>query len=128
MADLAGNVNTACDDGVENQGEEPTVLDSEAFEELSDRAEQDAAGKPPSVAAENSWSAPIFSLARKASETISHGMSYAAAPRKLSHGSSASSSNEKEFENDTSGSSKILPGRLQLYEPIKTLSKKFTLK
>ncbi|XP_004073432.2 RUN and FYVE domain-containing protein 1 [Oryzias latipes] len=110
MADLAGNVNTACDDGVENQGEEPTVLDSEAFEELSDRAEQDAAGKSPSVAAENSWSAPIFSLARKASETISHGMSYAAAPRKLSHGSSASSSNEKESENDTSGSSKkILP-------------------
>uniref|UniRef100_A0A3P9IX61 RUN and FYVE domain containing 1 n=1 Tax=Oryzias latipes TaxID=8090 RepID=A0A3P9IX61_ORYLA len=89
MADLAGNVNTACDDGVENQGEEPTVLDSEAFEELSDRPEQDAAGKSPSVAAENSWSAPIFSLARKASETISHGMSYAAAPRKLSHGSSA---------------------------------------
>uniref|UniRef100_A0A8C7YQE2 RUN and FYVE domain containing 1 n=1 Tax=Oryzias sinensis TaxID=183150 RepID=A0A8C7YQE2_9TELE len=109
MADLAGNVNTACDDAVENQGEEPTVLDSEAFEELSDRAEQDAAGISPSVAAENSWSAPIFSLARKASETISHGMSYAAAPRKLSHGSSASSSNEKESENDTSGSSKILP-------------------
>lgn len=121
MADLAENVNTACDDGVEKQEEEPTVLDSEEFEELSDRVEQDAAGKASPVAAENSWSAPIFSLARKASETISHGMSYAA-PRKLSHGSSASSFNEKESENDTSGSSKILPGRLQLvYVAFKTL-------
>lgn len=112
MADEAGEVNTAVEDREETQRQhEPEVLQPAADGEPDgqDWAEKPA---PAAVAAETGWSAPILSLARKATETISSGMSYAAAPRKPSVGSAASSPTEKEPENDLNSTSKKLPGRV----------------
>lgn len=114
MADEAGEVNTAVEDGEEKQPlHEPEGLSGAAADDESggsdgqDRTERSA----PAVTAENSWSAPIVSLARKATETISSGVSYVAAPRNPSHGSVASSPTEREAENDLNNTPKKLPGR-----------------
>ncbi|XP_038555409.1 RUN and FYVE domain-containing protein 1 isoform X2 [Micropterus salmoides] len=112
MADEAGEVNTAVEDGEEKQPlHEPEGLSGAAADDESggsdgqDRTERSA----PAVTAENSWSAPIVSLARKATETISSGVSYVAAPRNPSHGSVASSPTEREAENDLNNTPKKLP-------------------
>ncbi len=72
----------------------------------------DHAEKSAPAAAENSWSAPLLSLARKATETISSGMSYAAAPRNPSQGSAPSSPTEQEPEKDFNNTPRKLPGGL----------------
>ncbi|XP_028271492.1 RUN and FYVE domain-containing protein 1 [Parambassis ranga] len=110
MADEAGEVNTVTEECIEKQEQdEPEVSEPATDGEPDSRDGQACAEKPSPVAAENSWSAPILSLARKATETISSGMSYAAAPRKLSQGSAASSSTEKELENDLNSTANKLP-------------------
>lgn len=113
MADEAGETNTAVEDGEAKQAEEPEVLGDATVSEASG----DGRGQKEKPVAESSWSAPILSLARKATETISSGVSYGAALRHPSTGSTASSPTEKEPENDSSSNSsasKILPGRLRL--------------
>ncbi|XP_008291426.1 RUN and FYVE domain-containing protein 1 isoform X2 [Stegastes partitus] len=110
MADEAGEVNTAVE-GLEEkqQQDEPEVLGpaTDGEPEGSDRQDSTETEAPAAAAAaESSWSAPILSLARKATETISSGMSYAAAPRKTS---TASTPTEKEPENDLNSTSKKLP-------------------
>ena len=119
MADEAGEVNTAAEDGeAKQQLDEPEV--SEAAPDGGGcgggSEEQEAAAAAvqpaPAAATESSWSAPILSLARKATETISSGVSYAAAPRNPSQGSAASSPVEKESGNELNNTSKMLPGRL----------------
>lgn len=114
MDDEAGEVNTVVEDGeAGEQRDEPEVSKAETDGEFGgsdglDRNEKST----PAAAAENSWSAPLLSLARKATETISSGVSYAAAPRNPSQGSAASSPTEREPENDLNNTSKKLPGRL----------------
>ncbi|CAN9514834.1 unnamed protein product [Ophioblennius macclurei] len=104
MADEAGEVNTAVEDREEKEEEDEAEASGAAEEGEPDEPER----SEPSGAAP-SWSAPILSLARKATETISSGMSYAAAPRKASQGSAVSSPTDKEPDNDLNSTSKILP-------------------
>lgn len=105
MADETLEVNTAVEDLVVKQQVDEAEVSGPATHSESDgrNNEWDSAEKS-SPAAENSWSAPILSLARKATETISSGMSYAAAPRKASQGS------EQEPENDLNNSPKKFAG------------------
>uniref|UniRef100_A0A7N8XPW6 RUN and FYVE domain containing 1 n=1 Tax=Mastacembelus armatus TaxID=205130 RepID=A0A7N8XPW6_9TELE len=86
MADEAGEVNTAVGDGEAKQ-QLPKVSGAATDGESGDSVGGGRTEKSAPTAAENSWSAPIVSLARKATETISSGVSYAAAQRKPSQGS-----------------------------------------
>lgn len=117
MADEAGEVNTAVTERDEKQEQdEPKVLRPATNGEPDGGSEQDwTERQAPQVAEENSWSAPLLSLARKATETISSGISYAAIQRKPSQGSAASSPTENEAESDLSNSAKKLPGRLWFF-------------
>lgn len=113
MADEAGEVNTAVGDGeAKPQLSEPEVSGDVARGESDNSDGHGRAEKATPAAAESIWSAPILSLARKATETISSGVSYAAAPRNLSHGSAVSSPTEAEHDNCISQTSKKLPGGL----------------
>ncbi|KAI4818760.1 hypothetical protein KUCAC02_004061 [Chaenocephalus aceratus] len=104
MADEAGEVNTAVEDGeAEQQLHEPEVSEAAPDLESGGSEEPERPEKASPVAAESSWSAPILSLARKATETISSGVSYAAAPR---NPSAASARTERESENDLNNTSK----------------------
>uniref|UniRef100_A0A8C9Y9X6 RUN and FYVE domain containing 1 n=2 Tax=Sander lucioperca TaxID=283035 RepID=A0A8C9Y9X6_SANLU len=79
MADEAGEVNTAVEDGeAKQQLDEPEVSETAPDCESGGSDRQERTEKPAPAAAESSWSAPILSLARKATETISSGVSYAA--------------------------------------------------
>uniref|UniRef100_A0AAX7T1U5 RUN and FYVE domain containing 1 n=1 Tax=Astatotilapia calliptera TaxID=8154 RepID=A0AAX7T1U5_ASTCA len=111
MADEAGEVNTAVTERDEKQEQdEPKVLRPATNGEPDGGSEQDWTERQASqVAEENSWSAPLLSLARKATETISSGISYAAIQRKPSQGYAASSPTENEAESDLSNSAKKLP-------------------
>uniref|UniRef100_A0A3Q0RMK1 RUN and FYVE domain containing 1 n=1 Tax=Amphilophus citrinellus TaxID=61819 RepID=A0A3Q0RMK1_AMPCI len=93
MADEAGEVNTAVTDGEEKQEQDDAKVSEPATNGEPDGSSgQDwTETSAPAVAEENRWSAPLLSLARKATETISSGMSYAAVPRKSSLGSTANS-------------------------------------
>lgn len=114
MAEEAGEVNTAVEDGGAAQPrDEHEFSNAESNGELGgsnglERKEKSA----PAAAAEYSWSAPLLSLARKATETISGGVSYAAAPTNPSQGSGASSPTERDSENELNSTSKKLPGRI----------------
>lgn len=115
MADEAGEVNTAVEDGeAQQEPNEPEVSEAATDGEFSGSDGADRTEKSAPAAAENSWSAPLLSLARKATETISSGVSYAAAQRNPSQGSAASSPTEREPENDLNSTAKKLPGRLRL--------------
>ncbi|XP_015232772.1 PREDICTED: RUN and FYVE domain-containing protein 1-like [Cyprinodon variegatus] len=110
MADQTLEVNTAVKDHVEKtEHEEPEVSSLPTNEEPCDRQGRDSPEEPHPAAAESNWSAPILSLARKATETISIGMSFAAAPRKASQDSAVSSPGEKEAENNRRSFSETLP-------------------
>ncbi|XP_006781701.1 RUN and FYVE domain-containing protein 1 [Neolamprologus brichardi] len=111
MADETGEVNTAVTERDEKQEQdEPKVLRPATNGEPDGGREQDwTERQAPQVAEENSWSAPLLSLARKATETISSGISYAAIQRKPSQGSAAGSPTENEAESDLSNSAKKLP-------------------
>ncbi|XP_029021485.1 RUN and FYVE domain-containing protein 2 [Betta splendens] len=107
MADETGEVNTVLEDG-----EAKPQLDEPEVSRLALDGESDGHGladKSVPVPPENSWSAPILSLARKATETISSGVSYVAAPRRASQGSAASSPTESIPENDFMRTAKKLP-------------------
>lgn len=111
MADESEEVNTAAEDGEEiQQPSEPKVSEGATDSETGVSDELEKTEKKGPLAAENSWSAPLLSLARKATETISSGMSYAVAPRNPSQGSAPSSPTDKEPENDLNNTSKKLPG------------------
>lgn len=113
MADEAGEVNTTVENNeAGGRRDESEVPDAEADCEYGGGAERSV----PAAAAENSWSAPLLSLARKATETISSGVSYAAAPRNPAQGSAANSPTEREPENELNDTSEKLPGTLQLFE------------
>lgn len=110
MADEAGEVNTAVEDSeAEQQLDEPEVSEAAPEAESGSSDGQERTEKPAPAATENSWSAPILSLARKATETISSGVSYAAAQRHPSQGSAPSSPLEKEPENELNNTSRKLP-------------------
>ncbi|XP_035982861.1 RUN and FYVE domain-containing protein 1 isoform X2 [Fundulus heteroclitus] len=110
MADQTLEVNTAVEDRVENpEPEEPEVSGPATDDEPDPSQGRDPPETSHPAAAEGSWSAPLLSLARKATETISSGMSYATAPRKASQDSAAGSPNEKEGGNEPGGSSEKLP-------------------
>ncbi len=115
MADEAGEVNTAVEDGEAKQQRDEEVSGAATDGESGGGGDGQApAERPAPAAAENSWSAPILSLARKATETISSGVSYASAPRNPSQGSAVSSPTERGPENDLNNTSKKLPGGLGL--------------
>uniref|UniRef100_A0A8D3DIZ3 RUN and FYVE domain containing 1 n=1 Tax=Scophthalmus maximus TaxID=52904 RepID=A0A8D3DIZ3_SCOMX len=109
MADEAVEVNTAVGD-VESkqQPHEPEVSGAETDCEAGD-SDGPARAARPTPAAENTWSAPLLSLARKATETISSGVSYAAAPRYAPQGPAASAPTDREPENGLGSASKTLP-------------------
>ncbi|KAM9849439.1 RUN and FYVE domain-containing protein 1 [Aulostomus maculatus] len=105
MADESGEVNTAVEDGEAKQQQDESTV-SETATNGEPRESQGPAEKP---AAESNWSAPLLSLARKATETISSGVSYAAAPRNSSQGSAVSSPTDKEPANELNNTAKKLP-------------------
>ncbi|XP_068440798.1 RUN and FYVE domain-containing protein 1 isoform X2 [Clinocottus analis] len=116
MADEAGEVNTAVEESKETQQfDEPEVSETAPDGEYGDSGGRDRTETPPppppaaSAPAESSWSAPIMSLARKATETISSGVSYAAAQSRPSLGSAASAPAERESGPDLNNASKTLP-------------------
>ncbi|KAK5611818.1 hypothetical protein CRENBAI_009520 [Crenichthys baileyi] len=109
MADQTLEVNTAVEDHVEKPEPEESDVSGPATEDEPDGGQcRDSPKKSHPAAAESSWSAPILSLARKATETISSGMSYAAAPRKASQDSAVASSSYKEAGNHLNSSSENL--------------------
>lgn len=114
MADEAEEVNTVAEDGgADEQKNEVDASTHETEGELGCHDGPDRTEKfPATAAAENSWSAPLLSLARKATETISSGVNYAASQRNPPQGSAMSSPTEKEAENDVDNASKRLPGQL----------------
>ncbi|XP_027864532.1 RUN and FYVE domain-containing protein 1 [Xiphophorus couchianus] len=110
MADQTLEVNTAVEDHVEKpEPGEQEVSGLATDDEPTGSQCRDPPENTHPAAAENSWSAPILSLARKATETISSGMSYAAAPRKASQDSAVVSASEKEAENDLNSTAEKLP-------------------
>ncbi|KAM4733004.1 RUN and FYVE domain-containing protein 1 [Anableps anableps] len=110
MADQTLEVNTAVEDHAEKpEPGEPEVSGPATEEEPDCSHGRDSPENAHPAAAESSWSAPILSLARKATETISSGMSYAAAPRKPSQDSAVGSPSEKGAESDLSSTSEKLP-------------------
>lgn len=111
MADETRKVNTAVEDGeTKPHLDEPDALEAATDGESGSSDGSGRTERPAPV--ENSWSAPILSLARKATETISSGVSYAAASRNPSQGSAVSSPTEKEPENGLEG--KKLPSKRRL--------------
>lgn len=101
MADGAEEVNTAAEDGdTVQQLQETEVYEADKSSESGCSDGPDFVGKPPPASTEHSWSAPLLSLARKATETISSGVSYAATSRNPSQGSAASSPANTLCEND----------------------------
>uniref|UniRef100_A0A8C7QS70 RUN and FYVE domain containing 1 n=1 Tax=Oncorhynchus mykiss TaxID=8022 RepID=A0A8C7QS70_ONCMY len=90
MADGVSETNTAAEES-DAKEEDPKVLevlpDSHPVGVSSD--EETSKDKP---ATESNWSTPIMSLARKATETISSGVSYGAALRNATSSGSAASS------------------------------------
>ena len=119
MADEAGEVNTAVGDGdARRPSDEPGVSGAAAGVGSGDGEGSGRTENPAPAAPESAWSAPILSLARKATETISSGVSYAVAPRNPSQGSAASPPTEREPENDLGSASKKLPGRSLLCLPL----------
>lgn len=108
MADEAGEVNTAAEDGKPGQHlDEHEVVKVETDSQFGRKDGSDRTERSVPAGAEHSWSAPLLSLARKATETISSGVSYAAAPRNPSQGSNASSPTEKDSENDLNNTPKL---------------------
>ncbi|CAL8236444.1 unnamed protein product [Arctogadus glacialis] len=97
MADEAAEINTALEDGEAKQTEHEVLEVSTHSKEPTDKQVQN--DEP---IAESTWTAPIFSLARKATETISSGVSYGASLRNSTSLSSISSTTEKPPENDSS--------------------------
>ncbi|XP_056295935.1 RUN and FYVE domain-containing protein 1 isoform X2 [Pseudoliparis swirei] len=94
MADEAAEVNTAVEEETLQPRDEPEVPEAASGDESGGSDERDRAEPPAAApAAGSSWSAPILSLARKATETISSGVSYAA-QRRPSHGSTAPTDRE----------------------------------
>ncbi|KAM9413127.1 RUN and FYVE domain-containing protein 1-like isoform 1-T1 [Salvelinus alpinus] len=104
MADEVSETNTAAEES-DAKEEDPKVLevlpDSHPVGVSSD--DETSKDKP---ATESNWSTPILSLARKATETISSGVSYGAALRNATSSGSAASSpkcptKQNSTENDT---------------------------
>ncbi|XP_014068514.1 RUN and FYVE domain-containing protein 1 isoform X1 [Salmo salar] len=104
MADGVSETNTAAEES-DAKEQDPKVLevlpDSHPVGVSSD--EETSKDKP---ATESNWSTPILSLARKATETISSGVSYGAAFRNATSSGSATSSptcptKQNSTENDT---------------------------
>ena len=105
MADGVEETNTAVEESDSTQPE-ADVLEVPADNGVNSDAE-DQKAKP---VAESNWSAPILSLARKASETISSGVNYGAALRNVTAGSTVSSPVKENSENETSTNTKF-PGK-----------------
>ncbi|XP_061690642.1 RUN and FYVE domain-containing protein 1 [Syngnathoides biaculeatus] len=107
MAGELGKVNTAGEDGEANQEQEVAkLLKTETEDSVCD---SNALGRPERSASESSWSAPLLSLARKATETLTSGVSYAPVPRNSGHDSAESSAAEKEPETELNSAGKKLP-------------------
>ncbi|KAK7922105.1 hypothetical protein WMY93_009007 [Mugilogobius chulae] len=107
MADDTKEVNTA----VEQSKQEPNYLevsrdaaDGEAAHEDSHAEHEDTSTSPV-----QSWSAPLLSLARKATETISGGVIASTAPRNSAQESAVSSPTENQSLNDVISSARKLP-------------------
>lgn len=118
MADESEEVNTAVEDVEANQQSEEVPEAEPSGEcpgsDAPEAAETTAAAPAPAPASDGGWSGPLLSLARRATETISSGVSYAAAPRNHSQSSAASSPTDKEPENEVSTTGKKLPGLTRL--------------
>ncbi|TNM98783.1 RUN and FYVE domain-containing protein 1 [Takifugu flavidus] len=101
MADEAEEVNTPAEDGNTGQQLQGTeVSEAEKNSQFCSSDRPDPGEKPPPASTEHSWSAPLLSFARKATETISSGVSYAATPRNPAQGAAASSPTNTLPEND----------------------------
>lgn len=122
MADEAEKVNTPAEDGdAVQQLQETEVSEAEKNREFRSSDRPDAGEKPSPSSAQHSWSAPLLSLARKATETISSGVSYAATPRNPTQGPAASSPTNTLSENDLNYTSD-LPGLKLKFLSFKDLS------
>lgn len=114
MADEAEEVNTPAEDGdATQQLQETEVSETETNGEFCSSDRPDPGEKPSPASTEHSWSAPLLSLARKATETISGGVSYAATQRNPAQGSAASSPTKALPENDQLNYTSNQPGAFQ---------------
>lgn len=101
MADEAEEVNTPAEDGNTGQLLRGTeVSEAEKNSHFCSSDGPDPGEKPSPASTEHSWSAPLLSFARKATETISSGVSYAATPRNPAQGAAANSPTSALPEND----------------------------
>ncbi|XP_076018832.1 RUN and FYVE domain-containing protein 1 [Genypterus blacodes] len=111
MADEAEETNTAVEDSEAKQEQHEPEVSAAATDDDDAIACSDAPDRKPvsaAAAAEGSWSAPILSLARKATETISSGVNLGAAPWKPAPEANANSPPE-ETHMDPDNTSKVLP-------------------
>ncbi|KAM9834714.1 RUN and FYVE domain-containing protein 1 isoform X1 [Syngnathus typhle] len=103
MADELGEVNTNAEDGDMQQEQEVAKLSNT---EIDDNAcDNNALGPAERSPSESSWSAPLLSLARKATETLSSGVSYASTRRNSTENTVA----QKDPETDSTYTGKKLP-------------------
>lgn len=110
MADETGEVNTVVEHSeTKQESDKLEVSEDTTNGEAGDGNTQVRPEETATTAEESSWSAPLLSLARKATESISSGVSYAAAPRNSAQESTASSPTERQLQNDVNNSSKKLP-------------------
>lgn len=101
MADEAEEVNTAAEEGDTGQQLQGTeVSEAETNSRFCSGDGPEPGEKPPPASTEHSWSAPLLSFARKATETISSGVSYAATPRNPAQGAAANSPSNALPENE----------------------------
>ncbi|KAJ0044189.1 hypothetical protein NL108_005218 [Boleophthalmus pectinirostris] len=110
MADDTEEVNTAVEHNESKQESNHVEVsqdtaDGETVEGGSHAELQDTA----STLVQNSWSAPLLSLARKATESISGGVISSAAPKNNGQGSTLSSPTENQSQNDVINSARKLP-------------------
>ncbi|XP_077434370.1 RUN and FYVE domain-containing protein 1 [Vanacampus margaritifer] len=103
MADELREVNTTAENGEAKQEQDLDKLsNTDADDNACDNNVLDRAERSPS---DNSWSAPLLSLARKATETLSSGVNYASGRRN----STESPAVDKEPESDLIRTGKKLP-------------------
>lgn len=105
MADKLAGVNTTAENGETKQEQELAQLsNTDTDSNACDNHTLDRDERSPS---DSSWSAPLLSLARKATETLSSGVSYASGRMNSAENPEA----EKEPEIDPTRTGKKLPGR-----------------
>ncbi|KAJ0003003.1 hypothetical protein NQD34_008152 [Periophthalmus magnuspinnatus] len=110
MADDTAEVNTAVEHNESKQESNHLEVSQDTTDGEADEGSSDAEPEnPPSTPVQSSWSAPLLSLARKATETISGGVISSVTPKNSDQGSAPSTPTENQSQNDVINSARKLP-------------------